>query len=229
MTMKEAMKERHTVRKYKNKDIPADIVSCLKERIADNNKVHGLNLALVTHNSEGLSGIAKMILARGVNNYFILAGTETLDLDEKLGYCGTDLILYAQTMGLNTWWVGGMFNKKGAQKNLAMDHVKINGIIAVGYGETQGVPHKSKVATEISEYKGSVVPQWFKNGVEALLLAPTALNKQAFKVIGEGKQVQITYGNGHLSGVDLGIGKYHFALGAGEENFEWKTENPRLV
>lgn len=99
MTMKEAMKERHTVRKYKNKDIPADIVSCLKERIADNNKVHGLNLALVTHNSEGLSGIAKMILARGVNNYFILAGTETSDLDEKLGYCGTDLILYAQTMG----------------------------------------------------------------------------------------------------------------------------------
>lgn len=113
-----------------------------------------------------------------------------------------------------------MFNKKGAEKNLSASSVRVNGIIVVGYGAAVGVSHKSKEPTEISEYNGTA-PEWFKNGVEALLLAPTALNKQAFKVRGDGNQVSLTCDSGHFAGIDLGIGKYHFELGAGKENFEW--------
>lgn len=220
MTMKDAMSARHMVRKYTDKAILSEIVSKLNERVAENNQTHSLNLALVTGNSDGLGGVAKLLLGRGVNNYFVLAGADTPDLDEKLGYCGADLIVYAQTLGLNTWWVGGMFNKKGAEKNLSDSSVRVNGIIAVGYGATQGVPHKSKTAAEISEYNGTA-PKWFTSGMEALLLAPTALNKQAFKVHGDGNKVTITCDSGHFAGIDLGIGKYHFELGAGKRNFEW--------
>lgn len=220
ITMIQAMNERHMVRKYTDREIPAEIISLLNERIVENNKSYGLHLTLVTGNADGLGGLAKLLLAKKVNNYFVLAGADTPDLDEKLGYCGADLIIYAQTLGLNTWWVGGMYNKKGALKNLRVDNVRVNGIIAVGYGETQGVPHKSKTATEISKYNG-VAPEWFADGIEALLLAPTALNKQAFKVSGDGNQVSIIYDNGHFADIDLGIGKYHFELGAGKNNFEW--------
>lgn len=221
MTIKEAMKARHTVRKYTDKGIPDDLISLIKARIEENNEAHGLNMTLVTGNSDGLSGIAKLLLAKGVNNYIILAGSDTPDLDEKLGYCGSDVMLYVQTLGLNTWWVGGMFNKKGAAKNLTADFVKVNGVIAVGYGQTQGVQHKSKTAVEISRYNG-VTPEWFANGVDALLYAPTALNKQAYMVRGEGNKVSIVCDSGHFAGVDLGIGKYHFEVGAGKENFEWE-------
>jgi len=31
----------------------------------------------------------------------------------------------------------------------------------------------------------------------------------------------MTCSNGSYSGADLGIGKYHFELGAGKDNFEW--------
>lgn len=220
MTMKEAMSVRHMVRKYTDKAIPVDRMALLNARISENNSTYGLNLTLVTGNSDGLGGMAKLLLAKGVNNYFVLAGADTKDLDEKLGYCGADLIIYAQTLGLNTWWVGGMFSKKGAEKNLSADNIRVNGIIAVGYGTTGGAPHKSKTADEISEYKGTA-PKWFENGVAALLLAPTALNKQAFKVSGDGNKVSIVCDNGHFAGIDLGIGKYHFELGAGKDNFEW--------
>ncbi len=44
------------------------------------------------------------------------------------------------------------------------------------------------------------VHEWFKNGVEAALLAPTALNKQAFTIKGVGNEVSITYGPGTFSG-----------------------------
>ncbi len=220
MTIKDAMKQRHMVRKYTDKPIPVDLVEKLNARIAENNCGHGLNLSLVTGNSDGLGSVAKLLLSKTVNNYIILAGYDTADLDEKLGYCGADMILYAQTLGLNTWWVGGMFNAKGARKNMTVVDTRINGIIAIGYGQTQGVPHKSKTAAEISRYNGET-PQWFINGVEALLLAPTALNKQAFMVRGNGNQVTLTCDSGHFAGVDLGIGKYHFEIGAGKENFEW--------
>ncbi len=220
MTIKEAVKQRHMVRKYTDKKIPQDIIKLLNERIAANNEKYGLNLVLTIGNNDGISGIAKLFLAKGINNYFILAGPDIPHLDEKLGYCGADLILYAQTLGLNTWWVGGMFSKKGAKKNLSVSNIKISGIIAVGYGVTSGVQHKSKNAAEISQYNGRA-PEWFVDGINALLYAPTALNKQAFMVTGNGNQVSITCNSGHFSGIELGIGKYHFEVGAGKENFEW--------
>ncbi len=113
-----------------------------------------------------------------------------------------------------------MYSGKGAKKNLPYDSVRVNGVIAIGYGATQGTQHKSKTAAEISRYNG-IAPQWFMDGVDTLLYAPTALNKQAYMVRGEGNKVKITCDSGHFAGIDLGIGKYHFEIGAGKENFEW--------
>jgi len=85
---------------------------------------------------------------------------------------------------------------------------------------TQGVQHKSKTAEEVSRYEGRP-PQWFVDGVDALLHAPTALNKQAFSVAGSGEKVYIKCDSGRFAGIDLGIGKYHFEVGAGKDHFEW--------
>lgn len=220
MTIREAVERRHTVRKYEDRAIPADTAELLRARIARNNRDHDLALALVTGSSDGAGGMAKLI-SRGVNNYIVLAGRDTPGLDERLGYCGADLILYAQTLGLNTWWIGGMFNEKGALRHLENRDVRINGVIAIGYGKNQGVPHRSKAAAEIGAYEGEA-PQWFTDGVTALLFAPTALNRQPYVVRGHGNRVSISAGDRRFSGIDLGIGKYHFEVGAGRENFEWE-------
>ena len=219
MTIKEAKLQRHTVRKYTDEPIAPELVEKLNARIKENNQKYALNLTLVTRNAEGVSALAKL-MGKGVNNYIVLAGEDAPDLDEKLGYCGADVMLYAQTLGLNSWWIGGMCNVKGAQKNLNAGAARVNGVLAVGYGQTQGTAHKSKSASQISRYNGAA-PQWFADGVDALLLAPTALNRQAFKVRGDGNKVSITCDSGHFAGIDLGIGKYHFEVGARKENFEW--------
>ena len=62
MTIKEAIKERHMVRKYTDKPIPAELMEKLNARIAKNNQIHGLSLKLVTGNSDGIGGMAKMLL-----------------------------------------------------------------------------------------------------------------------------------------------------------------------
>ena len=69
---------------------------------------------------------------------------------------------------------------------------------------------------------------WFKNGVEAALLAPTAVNQQkfSFEYIGmeNGRHVVKAKRGFSIIGytkIDLGIAKYHFEIGAGKVNFEW--------
>ncbi|MCC8075065.1 MAG: nitroreductase [Clostridiales bacterium] len=221
MTLQEAMSARHKVSKYKDTPLSADVVRKLNDRIEAQNQEYGLNMQLVTESKDAMPGVIAALMSKGVKNYIILAGPDTPDVDEKLGYSSADLMLYAQTLGLNSWWIGGMYSRKNAKKNSkAGDNAKIIGIVVVGYGQDQGAPHKSKAASDVSSYEGNA-PEWFKAGVSAVLLAPTAMNKQAFTIKGKGNQVSMTCDNGSYSGADLGIGKYHFELGAGKDNFEW--------
>lgn len=218
MSMREAMHERHTVRRYTDKAIPAETMEKLRGRIDDNNKKYDLAIRLMVDDTNAFNAAVKLVLAKGVRNYFILAGRDVPDLDERLGYSSADLMLYAQTLGLNTWWVGGTFNRK--KVSVMVPDVKVIGVVAVGYGAVQGISHKTKTSEEVSSYKGEM-PDWFRSGVDAALLAPTALAKQAFFIRGEGRTVSITCENGIFSGADRGLVKYHFELGAGRENFEW--------
>lgn len=218
MDLKEAMSQRHMVRKYTNRPLSAEIVKQLNDRTERMNEIYGISITLKTEDTRAFNALIKLILAKGVRNYFIMAGKDTPDLDERLGYCGAELMLYAQTLGLNTWWVGGTFNRKLMTEMSSGNRVV--GVIAVGYGQNQGVPHKSKTAEQVSRYDGDA-PEWFKLGVDGALLAPTALAKQAFVITGSGEKVSIECDNGIFTGVDTGLVKYHFELGAGKTNFEW--------
>jgi len=77
-----------------------------------------------------------------------------------------------------------------------------------------------KKAEEIATYDG-IAPQWFQEGIEFLLYAPTAYNKQDFVVKGNDNKVRLYSESGSFGEIETGIGKYHFEVGAGKENFEW--------
>lgn len=219
MDLREAMKARHMVRKYLDKSMPEDIVQKLNTRVKENNEKYGVAVELRINDTSAFNSLIKLILAKGVQNFFVLQGNDTPELDENLGKCGADIMLYAQTLGLNTWWVGGTFNR--GKLNEKSNGNKVIGVIAVGYGATQGVPHKSKTYEDVASYTGET-PAWFIDGVNAALLAPTALNKQEFTIKGVGSKVVITANKESIfSGADIGLVKYHFELGAWKENFNW--------
>lgn len=220
MTFDEAIRERHSVKIYQKKEVSADIVKQLNERIKAINEGLDIFMSLVTNDSSALNAAYKIGFTKNVNNYIVLSGKNEPDLEEKLGYGGADLMLFAQTLGLNTWWVSGTFNKGKARDNGGIPGSNlIKGIIIFGYGENNGIPHKSKSAFDVSDYTGATPPFWFVRGVGSALLAPTALNRQAFKITGHDNKVTITYAKGQFSGLDLGIIKYFFEIGAGRENF----------
>lgn len=57
--------------------------------------------------------------------------------------------------------------------------------------------------------------------MEAVLLAPTAVNKQKFLFTVQDGKVSATPGHAFHVKMDLGIDKYHFEVGAGKENVQW--------
>ena len=226
MTLQEAITARHSVRKYIDKEIPADIVTALQDKIAEYNKVGNLNIQLVLNETRAFTGMLSYGSFSGVRNYFVMVGKKGADLDERVGYYGEQLVLLAQTLGLNTCWVGLSYRKVPEAYNVGKDE-KLACMIALGYGETQGVRHKIKTIEQVSN-ASDLTPAWFKRGVEAALFAPTAVNQQkfSFEYVGMSNNRHLVRAKKGFSMIgytqmDLGIAKYHFEIGAGKVNFDW--------
>lgn len=228
MTIQEAIEARHSVRAYTGQPLAADVVEVLEEKIRELNEKGHLHMQLIRNETKAFQGkLAKYGKFRGVNDYIVMAGQKADDLDERIGYYGEQLVLLAQTLGLNTCWVGLSYSKVPGTYVLEAGEV-IEAYISIGYGETQGVSHKIKSVEQVSN-ANDLTPSWFRQGVEAALLAPTAVNQQKFFFeyipARDGKPVRVlAKRNFSLIGftqMDLGIAKCHFEIGAGKENFEW--------
>lgn len=222
MTILEAMQARHSVRSYKDTPLKPEDIQTLQKEIDACNKEGGLHIQLVTNEPKAFdSFMAHYGKFSGVQNYIALIGKKSADLEVKLGYYGERLVLLAQTLGLNTCWVAMTFGKGAAKSRCTIaPGEKLVCVLSLGYGATQGVAHKSKLMEALCQVEGAM-PDWFRKGMEAALLAPTAMNQQKFGISLSGSTVTAKSLGGFYSKTDLGIVKYHFEVGAGKENFTW--------
>lgn len=225
MNTLEAIDARHSVRQYLDKPIEAEKLEKLKVAIEECNKQKKLHIQLVTDEPNAFgTGMAKYGKFSGINNYIALIGRK--GEDEAIGYCGEHLVLMAQCMGLNSCWVGLTFSRQPDKYVIAKGE-KLYLVIALGYGATQGVPHPQKKGIDAyyrNETKSKEIPEWFKQGMEAALKAPTAVNQQRFEFALQEDNTVVPYVRFTVVGygkIDLGIAKYHFEVGAGLENFKW--------
>ena len=223
MTLQEAIKARHSVRKYTDKPIETAKVATLRADIERANAESGLNIQLVLDEPKAFStGMWKYGQFSGVKNYFVMAGPKGKEAEEKIGYYGERLVLLAQTLDLNTCWVGLTYKKIPGTYTLRDGDI-VHCVIALGYGITPGVQHPMKPIEQFYE-ADDAAPTWFQAGMEAALLAPTAVNQQKFKFIlhdGNKVEAKTSFSMAGYTNIDLGIVKYHFEVGAGKDSFDW--------
>ena len=219
MTLLEAIRQRHSVRQYAEKPIESSKLEELGLLVDEMNRAAGLHIQLITNDEVAFSSrLARYGKFSGVSNYFAMVGRKSDNLDELVGYTGEHLVLKAQQLGLNTCWVGLTYKKNAERVKVGSDE-KVAALIALGYGVTQGSDHKRKTYEQVAKAK-EPAPEWFRNGVEAAILAPTALNQQKFRFeLLADETVKATAGWGFYTQMDLGIVKYHFEIGAGRENY----------
>ncbi len=220
MDIIEAINSRHSVRQYKPVPLSEEHKTALLDKIGELNSESGLDIQLVADEPKAFDClIAKYGKFSGVSNYIAMVGKKGGNLDELCGYYGEKLVLFAQQLGLNTCWAKMSYKKiPGAIKTKTGEELAI--VISIGYGKNEGKQHRSKKPEEVAENYGSA-PEWFKNGVNAALKAPTAINQQKFTFSYSGNEVSAKAGLGPCRYIDLGIVKCHFEIGAGKENFVW--------
>ena len=226
MTESEAIQARHSVRKYLDKSIEAEKIEAIQKCIDLCNREGGLHFQLVTNepkafrNSIDWANYGKF---QNVSNYIAIIAPKGNDGSVIAGYYGEKLVLLIQSLGMNTCWVGGTFKKVRDAYTIGTGE-ELKCVISLGYGATQGVQHPQKKTFADVAQAQEPVPEWFKNGVGAALLAPTAVNQQKFRfILHDGNRVEAVakfslIGYSHL---DLGIAKYHFEVGAGRESLSW--------
>lgn len=219
MEMMEIMKQRHSVRQYKDAPIEPEKRAVLDELTAQMNQEADLHIQIFYEEPKCFNSfMAHYGKFTGVKNYIALVGKKSADLDEKLGYYGEKLVLKAQELGLNTCWVALTHGKSKAD---IRNGEKLVCLISLGYGSVVGVEHKNKPLKDVCNYTDHM-PEWFLKGMDAALLAPTAMNQQKFflELLPNGS-VKATCGKSFYTKLDLGIVKYHFELGAGKDQFFW--------
>ena len=143
MTLDEAVFARHSVRRYRSEPLTKEQVEELQAHIRKLNENFALHMQLILNDDVAFSGrLAHYGSFRNVKNYIAVAGLKSTagceaTLEERAGYATAEIVLLAQTLGLNTCVVGLTFKK--APTIEIDDGEKLELVIAIGYGETQGV------------------------------------------------------------------------------------------
>lgn len=225
MDLMKAIEARHSVRQYQSKPIPADVREALQVEIDKANEEGGLQLKIAYDEPKAFSSMmARYGKFSGVSNYIVCGGKPSPDLQERVGFFAERVVLKAQQLGLNTCWVALTYGK-GSCKSLVEPGSKLVCAIALGYGETQGIPRKSKAVQDLCRLNGTM-PEWFEQGMKAAQLAPTAMNQQKFRfeLRPDDRAVSAKSLGGFYSSIDLGIVRCHFQIGANSVSEDWRWE-----
>lgn len=221
MDLIEAIRARHSVRAYTDEPVSQANIDELRQLADKLNRESGLKMQVIAGDTKAFSGfMAHYGKFRNVTNYIALVGSKwSSTVDEKVGYYGEQLVLRATQLGLGTCWVGLTYSRNRDVVKVEQNE-RLVCVIAFGHIAESGRAHKTKTRAQVMS--ATDAPQWFVDGVDAALLAPTALNQQKFKfkLLDNGK-VKASAGLGFFSKVDLGIVKCHFEIGAGVKNFDW--------
>lgn len=215
MEILKIMKQRHSVRQYTEQVIEQEKRLALNDLVQKINQEADLHVQVIYDDPECFdSFMAHYGNFTGVRNYIALVGKKSPKLEETLGYYGEMLVLEVQKLGLNTCWVA---LTHGKSKAVVHNGEKLVCLISVGYGTTQGKEHKNKPLSELCNYSEQM-PDWFLTGMDAALLAPTAMNQQKFYFeLLPDETVKASCGRGFYTKLDLGIVKYHFEAVSGRK------------
>lgn len=220
MDIFEAMQKRHSVRSYTTQKIEEKVASELKSYIEECNRKSGMHIQLCLNEPNAFdSFMAHYGSFKNVNNYIAIVGKKGKDFEEMCGYWGEKVVLKATQLGLSTCWVALTYSK-GKNEAKIENGEKLGCVIALGYGAVEGVAHKNKPMESLCKTDGPM-PEWFRKGMEAAMLAPTSMNQQKFLLTLNGNTVTAKAGIGFYTKLDLGIVKCHFEIGAEGAQWNW--------
>lgn len=254
--IKELVKARRSVRTYDDRPLTTEDRDRLMAYAQTIENPYGLNVEfkLLEGSQHGL----KCPVITGTDLYIGGKITRGPQAFEAFGYSFEMLVLFAQSVGIGTVWLGGTMNRSAFEEamDLADDQMmpcasplgytatKMSlreGVMRKGVGADQRLPFgelffDGNFDTPLSEEKAGALAF----PLEMVRWAPSAVNKQPWRVLVTDKAVHFylkrskgfsSHGTLDMQRIDMGIGLCHFDLAAKESGVATTliTEDPGLV
>ncbi|AOY74534.1 nitroreductase family protein [Clostridium formicaceticum] len=258
----EVIKSRYSVRTYRPEKLSEEIKEEIREYAAALKGPFGPKVRLelidcfeILEKNGGKIGTYGVI--KGAQDY-IAAIVENGEKDlEALGYVLEKFILYAASINLGTCWLGGTFKRNQFVKMVALkDNEKLPIVTPIGYPEDKKSVVESFMRFAVGANKRKSWHQLFFDesfnkplkekgakeylaALEAIRLAPSASNKQPWRIVKKEKvyhfYLKRDQGYGEKLGfniqrIDMGIAMCHFEMVLQELGVKgnWIIENPQV-
>lgn len=263
MTDIEAIKIRKSVRKYERKSLEPDVINKITTLIENPCKgPFGNEPRFVfiekaeARNKENLRLGTYGFISNAA--YFIGGCIEKFEFSEiDYGYCLEKIIIRLTAMGLGTCWLGGTFKRKEYQKLLNLKpNETIPAITPVGYkAADKTLREKLGLTFTDGSKRYDFETLFFENNfysplifnqedpyhiaLECVRLAPSAVNKQPWRVIKIDNKYHFFLKREKITGapkgtdlqkIDMGIALSHFKMALNELGFKgkWHIHNPLI-
>lgn len=228
----QAIQKRISRRSFLQQKVSEEKIQKLQTMATQLNKESGLTFEILLEGSSMFSDLSKSYgMFKNVQSLILLKGPMDNISVEKSGYYGEKLVLELTKLGLGSCWVHGTYDKNNPMLQGQGDNRLI---CVIPFGEVtaqtttkekmiRGISHRrTKTAKEMTN-AGKEAPNWFWNAMEAVQLAPSALNSQKTKILlQEGKIIAQIGAVKETDFIDLGIAKLHFEIGADNgKRFQW--------
>jgi len=262
----EIIKKRYSVRYYTEKAIEKDKRHKIEEYLSSNIKGplgSVLRFELIDasdYNHNELKEFGTYGMITGAKVFIAGAVKKGKYAMEDFGYCMEKNVLAATDFGLGTCWLGGSFNRSTFAKKLKVSESElIPAVSPLGYTGDKKTIKESVLRMVIGSKNRKKFDELFLKGnyetplnsseceeyskaLEAVRIAPSASNKQPWRIIKEeDKSIfhfylkENTIYNNAIKGIkiqniDIGIAMCHFELAAQELGLKgfWETNKPAL-
>ncbi len=221
--MREAIMERVSRRTFTGEPFSETQIKKIMELVDKANELSGLTMEFLEDGSDAFNSFRKSYgMFKNVRSLLIMKGNkDDENLYEKVGYYGESIILDLTDMGIGSCWVGGTFDKS---KFTCDPEEEITCVVVIGnIGEItlrermiRSAISKKRKAIDKRLISSVEIPQWMREGMEAVRLAPSAVNMQKPTFHYDGTTLTADVKNDYfMDFIDLGIAKLHFEIGAG--------------
>lgn len=225
-------------RTYEDTSIDINKIKSIENLIREINSESNLNIQLIKDEKEAFSNFKSSYgLITGVRSFIALVGNKNIEnVQNKIGYYGELLTLESTNLGLGSCWIGGTYDKKAVENIINVkDNENLYCIIAIG-NVKENKNLKEKLISSFSKNRKPFdkvlisnekeIPIWVRTGIEAVIKAPSAINRQPWKYEFNNNTVKVYLekGKSGYEDIDIGISMAHFELGAKKENYNGKWE-----
>jgi len=238
-----AVDARTSRRSYRDEKIDPKTVLQIQDLVDHCNKESGLSIRFVENGAELFQSFSISYgMFHGVQSYFAMVGNKNQPhMREFAGYFGELIVLECTSQKLGTCWVSGTYDKVACGKQIGLtEEQELVGVITVGCVEKQKTLKEKTIALLGRKTKkledfiqpSAGLPAWVTKGIESVMKAPSAMNKQPVRFKYEAGIVNATVDDATAhQGIDLGIARAHFELGAwgAKSQGKWILQNGEYV